>query len=105
MNRPNWVAGYHLVVSLSRSRSLPLRLINGGRSPVCGGRASVVGGSTGRTGEELGHVDDFEGVLGVAGALLRGDGVAEHDQAVRAGGGDGVRVGREGFLDPLGVDP
>src|SRR5260370_11411196 len=58
-----------------------------------------------RTGQQLSDVDDLERVLGVARALLRGDGVAEHDQAVRAGGGDRVRVQREGFLHPLGVDP
>ena len=33
------------------------------------------------------------------------DRVAEHDQAVRAGGGDRVRGQRQGLLDPLGVDP
>src|SRR4029077_10542599 len=63
------------------------------------------GGGTDRTGEELGDVDDFERVRGVAWALFRGDGVAEHDQAVPAGSGDGVGVQGEGFLDPLGVDP
>src|SRR5260370_37509161 len=89
----------------SWSRSLTLRLISGGRGPVCGGRASVVSGGADRPGEQLRDVDDFEGVLGLAGGLLGADGVAEHDQAVGAGGGDGVRGQGQGLLDPLDVDP
>ena len=54
-------------------------------SPSHGGRCRS---AAHRTGQQLGHVDDFEGVLGLARALLGADRVAEHDQAVRAGGGD-----------------
>src|SRR5215472_2371545 len=82
MNRPDW--GMLATISsfpLPRSRSLPLHLINGGRSPVCGGPPSPMSGGTDRTGQQLGDVDDLQRVRGVARALLRGDGVAEHDQA------------------------
>src|SRR6266516_3479345 len=63
---------------LSWSRSL--RLINGGRGPVCGGRASVVSGGADRPGEQLRDVDDFEGVLGLAGGFLGADGVARSEE-------------------------
>src|SRR5580704_12678040 len=78
-----------------------------GRS-VLRGAWPVLGGGDGggdRAGQELGDVDDLEGFLGFAGGLFGADRVAEHDQAVRARGGDGVRVQGQGFLDPLGVDP
>src|SRR3984885_3718691 len=55
--------------------------------------------------QELGDVDDLEGLLGLAGGFLGVDGVAEHDHAVGAGGGDGVGVQGEGLVDALGVDP
>src|SRR5579859_7616259 len=44
-----------------------------------------------RADEQLGDVDDLEGFLGLAGGLLGVDRVAEHDHAVGAAGGDGVR--------------
>src|SRR5690348_11157388 len=58
-----------------------------------------------RPGQHLGHVDDLQGLLGLTRALLGADRVAEHDHAVRAAGGDRVRVGAERLVDPLGVDP
>src|SRR6202007_981786 len=44
------------------------------------------------------------GGFGLPGGFLGVDGVAEHDHAVGAGGGDGVGVKREGLLDALLVD-
>ncbi len=58
-----------------------------------------------RADEELGDVDDLKGLLGLAGGLLGVDGVAEHDHAVGAAGGDGVGVKGEGLVDPVLVDP
>ncbi len=55
--------------------------------------------------QQLSDVDYLQRLLSLARALLRRDRVAEHHQAVRAAGGDGVRVGAEGLVDPLGVDP
>src|SRR5580658_1653610 len=71
-----------------------------------GAGAARAGGLEGDgTDQQLRDVDYFEAVLGFAGSLLGRDRIAEHDQAVRAGGGDGVRVQLEGLVDPLGVDP
>ena len=72
----------------------------GGRRCGGGGRRWRLHGAD----QDLGDVHDFEGVFGFAGGFLGGDGVAQHDQAVGAAGGDGVRVGAERFVDPLGVD-
>jgi acetyl-CoA C-acetyltransferase len=58
-----------------------------------------------RADQELGDVDDFEGLLGLAGGFLGVHGVAEHDHAVGAGGGDGAGVQRQGLVDALFVDP
>src|SRR6201986_5460920 len=51
-----------------------------------------------RADEELGDVDDLEGLFALAGGLLGVAGVAEHDGAVGAGGGAGVGVEREPLL-------
>src|SRR5271169_815899 len=73
-----------------------------GRSALRGAWPVARGGDG--AGQELGDVDDLEGFLGFAGGLLGRYGVAEHDQAVRAGRGDRVRGQGQGLLDPLDVD-
>ena len=81
----------------------------GRRSPACGRCRAVLGRRGGRlldrADEQLRHVDDLQRLLRLARALLRGHRVAEHDQAVRAARRDGVRIGAERLVDPLGVDP
>ena len=115
-NTPSLKASARLL-SMAPGRPVPVPV----RPPPCqlagrsagagrggGGRRRGVRGRRRRldgAGQELGDVDDFEGGLGLAVGLLGVDGVAEHDQAVGAGGGDGVGVGPEGLVDPLGVDP
>jgi hypothetical protein len=81
----------------------PLIILNG-PGWLLAGSGAPGGGGADRPDEQLGDVDDFEAVFGFAGGFLGVDGVAEHDHAVGAGGGDGVGVQGQRLVDAVGVD-
>src|SRR6202044_889555 len=89
-----------------RSRQIPFRVdgVADSGEPLGLGLFPAFLAQSDRADEELGDVDDLEAVFGFAGGFLGVDGVAEHDHAVGAGGGDGVGVEGEGLLDPVVVD-
>src|SRR6185437_11448315 len=76
------------------------------RTGACfSGRASSLIAELDGADEELGDVDDLDVLPGLAVGLLGVDGVAEHDVAVGAGGGDDVGAGAEGLGGAGVVDP
>src|ERR1700722_4009713 len=89
-----------------RSRQIPFRSLASPTGPGASGLGLFLAllAQPDRADEQMGDVDDLEGPLRLARRLLGVDGVAEHDHAVRAGGGDGVGVEGEGLFDPVVVD-